>query len=120
VVCCLQLEKAQPKLKLPSFPHKIQMLNFDVDGQKRKKALSDYVSFVGSHPQLSADATLVDVLHNSVIAFSIRFICEALLCFSHPGIVQLPNPPIVLHVNVIEAMSIATTKSGTTAHKRMP
>ena len=63
----LQLENAYPKLKLPSFPHRIQLLNLDVDGQKRKKALSDYLSFVGSHPQLSSDPTLVSVLHDSVL-----------------------------------------------------
>ncbi len=112
----MQLEKAQPKLKLPSFPYKLQLLNLDTDGLKRKKALADYLDFVGSHPQLTADVMLINCLHNKVIkpagCLSTPLpLCTALwpVCLTF-FILQPPEAPIVLRVTPLQAMGIATVK----------
>jgi hypothetical protein len=60
------LEKTQPALKLPAFPFRIKMLTLDLDGLKRRKSLADYIKFVGSHPQLADDVTLINFLHDAV------------------------------------------------------
>lgn len=114
----MQLEKAQPKLKLPSFPYKLQLLNLDTDGLKRKKALADYLDFVGSHPQLAADVMLINCLHDKVIrpagGLSTPLplpLCTVMwpVCLTF-FILRPPEAPIVLRVTPLQAMGIATMK----------